>query len=194
MAFDWPIHSVWLESPHVADFLFLRQRCSPKKVISALLSLMKMSSNYTFLNELFSLHCHLLISIHSLASRAHSEQQFSCFWLIISYLDSRTSPVILRLGSHLAVCPAVLHGFQPHELFCLPRTANCCYEGLSPRQWWKLQATATGLHGKWLCWRRLISAVLVQVGWEENHDSAFLCHDLKSAWIILGGGKKDPEG
>lgn len=26
----------------------------------------------------FSLHCHLLISIHSLASRAHYEQQFSC--------------------------------------------------------------------------------------------------------------------
>lgn len=115
------------------------------------------------------------------------------FRLIISYLDSRTSPVILWLGSHLAVCREVLHGFQPHELFCLPRTANCCCEGLLLRQWWKLQATATWLHGKWLCWRRLIPAVLVQAGWEENHDSAFLCHDLKSAWIILGG-KKDPEG
>lgn len=137
---------------------------------------MKMSSHCTFLNQSF-------------------------FSTVIYWPPFTHSPLAPTVSSSSAVqAHYFIFGQQDVTCDCMIRISSCCLPwsvAWFSTTWAllfasdsKLQATATRLHGKWLCWRRLISAVLVQAGWGENHDSAFLCHDLKSAWIILGGEKK----
>lgn len=133
----------------------------------------------------FSLHCHLLISIHSLASRAphyfiFGQRDVTCDFTI--RISSRCLP---RSVAWFSTTWALLFA-SDSKLLLWGSVAEASGGNFKPQQQGFMGSAFAD--GVWFqpSWCRLAERRIMT--------QRFFVMTWRSAWIILGGEKKDPEG